>query len=215
MLFLGPAENYRRVQKAFKGDFVACLDSPIIKSGIQFVNRHDWVASLDQFDWVASFGFRYKVPKWFLDKLPHRCINIHISLLPWNKGAYPNVWAHLENTPHGITIHEMDEGLDTGPCLVQTIVHPDVGPATTFRDTWSCLMDVATDTFCKSWRDVKAGVYPPLQQKPGGSSHVRCELGSVADCLPQLWDTPIRQAKKAYEAADADAGFFDEIPFET
>ena len=211
-MFLGPAENYRRVQGAFKGDFVACLDSPLLKSGIHFVNRHDLVSSLDQFDWVVSFGFRYKVPAWLLDRLPHKCINIHISALPWNKGAHPNLWAHLNETPHGVTIHEMEETLDTGPCVVQTIVRLDVGRFTTFRDTWSRLMDVAVDTFCRSWNGIKAGAYPARPQGPGGSSHVSCELNCVADCLPTSWDTPILRAKQLYDTAiENDAGSFDEI----
>ena len=43
--------------------------------------------------------------------------NLHISLLPYNREASPNFFSFIENTPKGVTIHQIDEGLDMGPIL--------------------------------------------------------------------------------------------------
>jgi len=51
--------------------------------------------------------------------LGNRAINLHPSLLPWNRGAHSNFWSFLEDTPKGVTIHIIDEGIDTGDILLQ------------------------------------------------------------------------------------------------
>ena len=48
-----------------------------------------------------------------------QAINLHISYLPFNRGAHPNFWSFVDNSPKGVTIHEIDEGLDTGPIIHQ------------------------------------------------------------------------------------------------
>lgn len=48
------------------------------------------------------------------------CINVHASLLPLLRGAAPAQWAiALGHTETGVTLMQMDEGLDTGDILVQ------------------------------------------------------------------------------------------------
>jgi methionyl-tRNA formyltransferase len=48
------------------------------------------------------------------------CINVHASLLPKLRGAAPIQWAVINREPRsGITIMKMDEGMDTGPMLLQ------------------------------------------------------------------------------------------------
>lgn len=52
---------------------------------------------------------------------PHGCINVHTSLLPRHRGAAPIQWAILDGDAEtGVTIMQMDAGLDTGPILTQS-----------------------------------------------------------------------------------------------
>ena len=44
-----------------------------------------------KFDFMISFGYRYIVSKKILDYFKGKAINLHISYLPWNKGADPNL----------------------------------------------------------------------------------------------------------------------------
>ena len=65
---------------------------------------------------VAAYG---QILKKEILKLPrYGCINIHASLLPRHRGAAPINWALINGDEEtGITIMEMDEGLDTGDIL--------------------------------------------------------------------------------------------------
>jgi methionyl-tRNA formyltransferase len=67
---------------------------------------------------VVAYGLL--LPKPILDAPRHGCINIHASLLPRWRGAAPIQRAILAgDTKTGVTIMRMDEGLDTGPILLQ------------------------------------------------------------------------------------------------
>jgi methionyl-tRNA formyltransferase len=48
------------------------------------------------------------------------CLNVHPGLLPENRGADPTYWTwKLEKAYGGVTVHLMDEGIDTGPIISQ------------------------------------------------------------------------------------------------
>lgn len=67
---------------------------------------------------VVAFGQLLR--RNLLDIPKFGAINIHASLLPRYRGAAPIQWAVLNNEPvTGMTIMQMDEGLDTGPMLFQ------------------------------------------------------------------------------------------------
>jgi len=67
---------------------------------------------------VAAYGLI--LPKPILDAPKHGCINVHASLLPRWRGAAPIQRAILAgDETSGVTIMQMDEGLDTGPMLLQ------------------------------------------------------------------------------------------------
>lgn len=67
---------------------------------------------------VAAYG--RILPPSLLTLPPHGCINIHASLLPRLRGAAPIQWAIARGEPAtGITIMQMDEGMDTGDILLQ------------------------------------------------------------------------------------------------
>ena len=46
-------------------------------------------------------------------------VNLHNSYLPWNRGSDACSWAIATGTPHGATLHYIDEGVDTGPIIYQ------------------------------------------------------------------------------------------------
>ncbi|MBE9471699.1 MAG: methionyl-tRNA formyltransferase [Chloroflexi bacterium] len=67
---------------------------------------------------VAAFG--QILPQDVLDIPPHGCLNVHGSLLPRWRGAAPVTAAILAGDEvTGVTIMQMDAGLDTGPVLAQ------------------------------------------------------------------------------------------------
>ena len=67
---------------------------------------------------VTAFGRILHAP--ILQLPPMGCVNVHGSLLPKYRGAAPVQWAVINGeTETGITTMLMDEGMDTGPMLLQ------------------------------------------------------------------------------------------------
>jgi len=69
---------------------------------------------------VVLAGYMHLLTTPFLDRFPGRIVNVHPSLLPQFPGAHPiedALAAGVETT--GVTVHLVDEGLDTGPVLRQ------------------------------------------------------------------------------------------------
>lgn len=70
---------------------------------------------------VAAYGLI--LPQWVLELPVHGCYNIHASLLPRWRGAAPIQRAiQAGDAQTGITIMQMDEGLDTGAMLLRRVV---------------------------------------------------------------------------------------------
>ena len=71
-------------------------------------------------DLVVLAGYMHLLTKPFLDRFPDRIVNVHPSLLPAFPGAHAiedALAAGVETT--GVTVHLVDEGVDTGPILIQ------------------------------------------------------------------------------------------------
>lgn len=73
--------------------------------------------------WVVLAGFMRVLTPAFLRAFPDRVINIHPALLP----AFPGVHAQRQALDYGVkitgcTVHFVDEGVDTGPIIVQRAV---------------------------------------------------------------------------------------------
>jgi phosphoribosylglycinamide formyltransferase-1 len=69
---------------------------------------------------VVLAGYMHLLTKPFLGRFPERIVNVHPSLLPAFPGAHAiddALAAGVDTT--GVTVHVVDEGLDTGPVLAQ------------------------------------------------------------------------------------------------
>src|SRR5580765_2270510 len=72
---------------------------------------------------VVLAGYMHLLTRPFLARFPERIVNVHPSLLPAFPGAHPiddALAAGVETT--GVTVHLVDEGIDTGPILRQEAV---------------------------------------------------------------------------------------------
>jgi len=73
---------------------------------------------------VAAYG--KILPKEILEIPEKGCINVHTSLLPKYRGSAPIQWAIIEGeTRTGVTVMQMDEGMDTGDILFTKVVPID------------------------------------------------------------------------------------------
>ncbi len=82
-------------------------------------------AALDEakVDLICLAGYMRLLSPAFIARYPQRILNIHPSLLP----AFPGLHAHRDTLAHGTkisgcTVHFVDEGLDSGPIIMQAAV---------------------------------------------------------------------------------------------
>ena len=142
-------------------------------------------------DIAVSYRFRHIIKKPSIDYLNGKIINLHISLLPWNRGADPNLWSFLENTPKGVSIHYVDEGLDTGDIIAQEAVRINSG-SQTLASTYEILNSEILELFKSQWPLIMGGECSRQKQPPGGSYHCLKDKEAYMHLLADKgWDTRV------------------------
>jgi len=172
------------------------IEDTVVASGCDPVVRmpdlevSDWPKNVD---WVISFGYRKIVPAAVLKKFEGRVINLHNSLLPFNKGAHPNFWSWWDKTPKGVSIHKMTDSLDGGQVLCRHIVAEfDFRPTKTLKSTYDDLMVAASGLFKRNWiRILSNDIVPPAAYEHVGTYHRVKDLDPFFRLLPRGWDTDV------------------------
>ena len=110
---------------------------------------------------VAAYGLL--LPRDVLTIPPRGCINTHASLLPRHRGAAPIIAAILAGDAEtGITLMQMDEGLDTGPILAQRAIPIDDDDTT--GTLTPKLANLATELLSETLPRILAGEIVPQPQ---------------------------------------------------
>ena len=150
-------------------------------------------------DFIISYNYKFIITEDIIKHMGNRVINLHISFLPWNRGADPNVWSFLENTKKGITIHLVDPGLDTGDILLRKEVLFDES-IETFSSTYIKLHNEIKILFKENWDKIKQSRIITQKQSIGGSFHYVKDLESIkAKIGLDSWDIPIKVVKNKYD----------------
>jgi len=96
---------------------------------------------------IAAYGLI--LPKAILDAPRHGCLNIHASLLPRWRGAAPIQRAIMAgDTETGVTIMQMEEGLDTGPMLLKESL--PIGPDANAGALHDALAEIGARLICEA-----------------------------------------------------------------
>jgi methionyl-tRNA formyltransferase len=138
---------------------------------------------------VVSHGYRIILRRDVLERLPDRVINLHISLLPYNRGADPTLWSVLEDTPAGVTIHYIDEGVDTGDVIAQRAVA--LADDDTVATAYDALQAELAALFREQWPAIAAGTNDRRRQPAGGTVHRVADRARVAHLLTDGWQTRV------------------------
>jgi folate-dependent phosphoribosylglycinamide formyltransferase PurN len=146
------------------------LIAEISAQGFEVVHSERPLKSYENFEIIISFGYRHIIPLDVIANSLCPIVNLHISLLPWNRGAHPVFWALFDNTPLGVTIHEIDEGLDTGPIIAQKELAVETD-SLTFEQVHHQLVRKIEELFMNVFGDLISGTYKAIPQLGRGSSH--------------------------------------------
>jgi methionyl-tRNA formyltransferase len=195
VLFLGNVDNPVAKWLHEKGNHVVSTERPITIDMITFLKP----------DIIVSYGYRHIIPLDIVEARPHGIVNLHISFLPYNRGADPNFWSWVENTPKGATIHYIDEGVDTGDIIVQKrlFFYPE---KETLRSSYHKLHDAMVHLFIANWKYIEDGSCGYAPQQKEGTFHLKKDMEAYKPYLSDGWDTPCSFLTRVGEDAAVNAG---------
>jgi len=139
---------------------------------------------------VAAFG--QLLPKSILDMPKYGCINVHASLLPKYRGAAPIQWSVINgDAVTGVTIMQMDIGMDTGDMIAKKEVV--IGEEETGGGLFDKLAEVGAKLCVDTMVEIENGTATRTPQNHNEATHVSMiskELGDIN------WDKPAVQIER-------------------
>ena len=118
---------------------------------------------------IISFGYRYILDSEFINNCGCPIVNLHISYLPFNRGAHPNFWSFYDDTPSGVSIHLIDEGIDSGPILFQKKI--EFTNEVTFLETYKTLFFELENLFIYNIEEIIQRKWTERKQINKGTFH--------------------------------------------
>jgi methionyl-tRNA formyltransferase len=151
-----------------------------------------------QSDFILSFGFRKIISKNIIKKIKKPIFNIHLSYLPFNRGAHPNFWSFIENTPSGVSIHKINKGIDTGNIILRKKIYFNISSNkfSTFKKTYNYLFLEAEKLFKNNFNKIYNKNYKNICNNYKGTFHYKKDLPKWM----KNWNTNIYLAKKKYQS---------------
>jgi methionyl-tRNA formyltransferase len=109
------------------------------------------------------------IPQWMLELPRLGCINLHGSLLPRYRGAAPIQWAvAMGDAFTGNTTMLLDEGLDTGPILLQQTI--EIGPDQTAAELFPVMANAGAPLVVETLAGLADGTIKPQPQNHEGAT---------------------------------------------
>ncbi len=143
---------------------------------------------------MVVVGYGQIIPQTLIDLPAYGVLNVHASLLPKYRGAAPIQWAIANGeTETGVTIMQIDAGLDTGDILLQrsTPIGPDeTAPELAARLAYlgaelliEAIDQIANGTAHRKKQDEQQATYAPLLKKEDGRVDWTRPAGSIYNRL--------------------------------
>ncbi len=114
-------------------------------------------------DIAVSVYFGYILKQKFIDIFPRGCINLHPAYLPYNRGANPNIWSIIDGTPAGVTLHYVNEKIDSGDIIAQKPVQVTVYD--TGYSLYKKLERMSISLFKEIWPKIRSREIHSIPQK--------------------------------------------------
>lgn len=133
------------------------------------------VKDLSKFDHVISYGYKRILDRSTIASAHKPILNLHISYLPYNRGMHPNFWSFFDGTPSGVSIHQIEEGIDTGRILLQKEMHFEPKNQT-FSQTYWLLRSAVEELFLTNLNAILNDEISSHPQKSEGTYHTKSDL---------------------------------------
>ena len=159
---------------------------------IHFYNKNLTLIEASKADLIISFGYKKIIKKKILKIVKRPIINLHISFLPYNRGAHPNYWSFIEKTPKGVTIHEIDEKVDMGKIIKRKKINFNKlldSNNLTFQNTYNFLKNEIEHLFISNFDMILDNNYKTFKTRGKGTYHKKSDLPKNF----KNWDSKIIQ----------------------
>jgi methionyl-tRNA formyltransferase len=155
-----------------------------IRNNVEFRARLEEIAP----DAIVVVAYGRIIPPWMLALSRLGCINLHASLLPKYRGAAPIQWAvAMGETETGNTTMLLEEGLDTGPILLQQTL--PIAPEQTAADLFGVLAVQGAPLVVETLAGLDAGRIVPQVQ-----DHAKATLAPILEREDGRMDFAARSA---------------------
>ena len=141
-------------------------------------------------DFVISHGYDKKVGGDVIELMKGHIINTHPSMLPVNRGMFPNFWSFVYDTPKGFTIHNMAPKIDAGDILIQKELIFDIKKET-FQTTYTAIEEELQKTLVDNWEKLKNGLIEAKAQVGKSTFHNLRKFNEFKKEIPFSWDDNI------------------------
>ena len=134
-------------------------------------------------DVIIVVAYGKILPKEILCAAKYGCINAHASLLPKYRGAAPIQWAVLNGEKEsGVSVMQMDEGLDTGDVLL--VKKTEIGVNETSEELFERLSVISADALLETLDLLESGSLKPVKQPEGDFGYAKM---ITKDLCPINW----------------------------
>lgn len=162
----------RKIVKSAVKECAEALGIPVFQP--EKVRRPEAVERLRQeaADAIVVAAYGQILPEEILNMPRYGCINIHGSLLPAYRGAAPVQWAVINGEAQsGVTIMQMDKGLDTGDILLQKAVALD--PKETAASLYDKLSAIGGPLLLEALDEMEGGTITRTPQDGAKSNYAK------------------------------------------
>lgn len=162
-------------------------------------------------DWIISNGYGLLFSGPVLAAYRGRIINLHGAYLPWGRGSMGNLWSHFDDTPMGVSLHHVDEGVNTGAIIARQYV--SVPSDATLRSSWDTLASAKEALFFDRWESIV------MTEDVGEAQAALAEIGmcrgskasqDLLTLFPKGWETPVAEVAALGREYRADPAGFEQ-----
>lgn len=159
-------------------DCIVCNDAV----NVEFVKE----ARVDR---IIVYGYHHPVNREVAQLYADKITEMHISYLPWNRGADPNFWSFFDATPKGVTLCRLDAGGDRIDVYAQRAV--EFSASETLATSYERLHSEVEDLLREAWPALRAGALLPRHHVAAGRAHRAHDKDLFFSMLSRGWNTPV------------------------
>lgn len=154
-----PSGRGRLLQQSVVADWADANHITVLKPE----GSQELLGKIEHLDIVLTIGYGVLLPLNILTLPKFGFLNLHFSLLPAYRGAAPAQRALLNGeTQTGVTVFQLDKGMDTGPIYTQESI--DIEPTWRSFELLQHLADLGPAVVHKSFEMIKNGEPPKVQE---------------------------------------------------